>query len=584
MTTPSVTHRDLVQGLRALGLKSGEVAFVHSSLRSFGHVEGGAETVVRAFLDVLGPEGTLTVPIFHRYFWEGPDQVWDRDHTPSRMGKISETVRTWPGALRSPHAPHPIAAVGRLAEDLTERYNCSDFAFDSPFSRLLELNAWIVLVGVDYNSCTMIHVIEERAEVPYRHWVDLVGTVVDNGVARRKSYRFLKRYEGVRNDFLPLGAKLEEEGLVRIRTIGKSTLRCFHARDLYDVGFRALRQDPLFLVSADTRTEAAVYLPKYGEKVDAYGMQSHPLLVPAHPTARRLAEILHVPRAFGPLQVEVHNRWETPDDLMLEELRLTGGPNELVPGMLAIPREQDGPLPAVICLHGTGGTWERMMEQPFAPRGSTLVGWARELARRGFVTLAITQFAHPPRPEPWDWEWPRLLPVYGQTGMERLVADVPFCVDYLCTRPEVDPGRIAVGGFSLGGISAFYGFAVDGRLTAAFVFCGGVGSLRHLIRTGRTGFHSVYFYIPEMVSENLDHPQLVSALAPRPLLVCAATEDAGMPLRGVRAFEDAAREAYGACGAQGRFRVIVEEGPHALTMKGFEVAADWLEEQLKVAS
>jgi len=123
---------------------------------------------------------------------------------------------------------------------------------------------------------------------------------------------------------------------------------------------------------------------------------------------------------------------------------------------------------------------------------------------------------------------------------------------------------------------------VDERLAGAFVFCGGVGSLRHLIRKGRTGFHSVYFYIPGMVARELDHPQLASALAPRPLLVCAATEDAGMPLEGVRAFEAAAREAYGDRGAQGRFRLMVEKGPHALTMKAFEMAADWLKQEVKV--
>ena len=148
------THTDLVSGLGSLGLTSGDVVFVHSSLSSFGHVEGGAETVVQAFLEVLGPEGTLAVPSFGKYFMEGPGQVWDRDRSPSLMGRISETVRTWPGARQSPHAVHPVSAVGGLAEDLTERHHLTDFAFDSPFARLLELDAWIVLLGVTYNSCT----------------------------------------------------------------------------------------------------------------------------------------------------------------------------------------------------------------------------------------------------------------------------------------------------------------------------------------------------------------------------------------------------------------------------------------------
>lgn len=256
-----VNQADIAKGLKKLGLKSGDIAFMHSSLSSFGHVEGGAETVVQAFLEILGGDGTLAVPIFRSYFWGMPDQVWDRDNSPSLMGKISETVRTWPGARRSHHAPHPVAAVGLMAEDLTERYNKSDFAPDSPFARLLELNAWIMLVGVDYNSCTMIHLAEERLEVPYRRWVELTGTVIEDGVATSKTYSFLKRHPGVRNDFLPLGKRMEDAGLVQKETIGKSLIRCFRSQDLYDCVIRSLKEDPLYLISSDSKESARRHLP-----------------------------------------------------------------------------------------------------------------------------------------------------------------------------------------------------------------------------------------------------------------------------------------------------------------------------------
>ncbi|MEW6752323.1 MAG: AAC(3) family N-acetyltransferase [Candidatus Latescibacterota bacterium] len=123
-------------------------------------------------------------------------------------------------------------------------------------------------------------------------------------------------------------------------------------------------------------------------------------------------------------------------------------------GTLAVPAQAQGPVPAVLCLHGTGGSLERMMEPECAPQGSHLLGWARALARRGLGVLAITQLSHPPRREPWDWEWPKRLLPYGQTAMGLLVADVVFCVDYLCHRPEVDARRIGVAGFSLGGNAA----------------------------------------------------------------------------------------------------------------------------------
>jgi aminoglycoside N3'-acetyltransferase/dienelactone hydrolase len=564
--------------LRTLGIANGDLVFCHSSLRSFGHVDGGPSTVVQALLEAVGSGGTLVAPIFRRFFWEGPQQVWDRERSPSLMGAISEAVRTWPGVRRSSHAPHPVAAVGPLAEELTGRRHRTDFALDSPFARLLELDAWVLLLGVDYGICTLIHLLEERLEVPYRHWTELAGTVIEDGVARRQSFPFLARYEGVFNDFAPLGRRLEAEGLVRTTTVGSSLLRAFRARDLHDCGLQALRQDPLFLVSADSRPLAGRYLPDHGEWLTGLGCSPGTIRpVSGPPTAAKLAELLHLRRPEHALEVEVRDRWESPDGLVLEDLHLRGGPSPVIPAILARPVHAATPLPAVICLHGTGGSRERMMEGRFRPQGSHLLGWGRELARRGFAVLAVTQLSHPPRPEPWTWEWPKLLQLYGQTAMGLLVADVACCVDYLSGRPELDPARIGVAGFSLGGIAAFYSHVVEARLAGAAVFCGGVGSLAHLVRAGQDQFHSVYFYPPGLLAAGLDHPSLVPALAPRPLLVAAAEEDEGMPLSGVEAFAAAAREVYPEEGE--RFRLLVEPGPHAMTPTAFEIAAGWMQAQ-----
>ena len=87
---------DLAAGLRALGIRADDTVFAHSSLRSFGRVTGGADAVVQALVDAVGAGGTVAMPIFRRFFWEGAEQVWDRDASPSLMGAITEALRTWP--------------------------------------------------------------------------------------------------------------------------------------------------------------------------------------------------------------------------------------------------------------------------------------------------------------------------------------------------------------------------------------------------------------------------------------------------------------------------------------------------------
>jgi hypothetical protein len=108
------------------------------------------------------------------------------------------------------------------------------------------------------------------------------------------------------------------------------------------------------------------------------------------------------------------------------------------------------------------------------------------------------------------------------------------------------------------------------------VFCGGVGSVRRLIREGQTRFHSVYYYPPGLLAADLDHPALAPALTPRPLLVSATRDDAGMPAAGVRDFEVSAAAAYRDKGAADRLRVVMRDGGHCLSREAIDDAGAWL--------
>jgi aminoglycoside 3-N-acetyltransferase len=252
---PWVTQQDIRQGLLRLGLKGGDTVLMHSSLSSFGWVEGSASAVVEALLQVLKEGGTLIAPTFS-YYLQGDEKVWDREHTPSRMGVISETVRTWPGALRSNHAAHPLAAIGLHAPLICRRPHKTGFGPDSPFFTLVELGAFILLMGVGYNSCTFFHLLEAKVEVPYRYLEERKATVIIDGVRDEhgSAWEYTRR-PGARNDFVPLGRALEERQMVRQTRVGDSELRLFRAADAYQVGLEIMGQDPLFLLTQESRAD-----------------------------------------------------------------------------------------------------------------------------------------------------------------------------------------------------------------------------------------------------------------------------------------------------------------------------------------
>jgi aminoglycoside 3-N-acetyltransferase len=165
-----LSKSDLVDTFRSLGIRPGDIVMMHCSLSRLGHIDGGAHTVIEAITEILGADGTLMVPTLsfggdmytHFEHYDNADP-FDTNRTPSRMGRISETVRTMPGAARSVHPSHSVAALGPMAEYLTKDHHQSSRAFgiNSPYYRICEKGGKFMLFGVDFKSFTAIHVIED---------------------------------------------------------------------------------------------------------------------------------------------------------------------------------------------------------------------------------------------------------------------------------------------------------------------------------------------------------------------------------------------------------------------------------------
>lgn len=245
-----LTQAQIVVALRALGLAAGQIIFVHSALSSLGQVQGGAETVVDAFQEVLGTTGTLVVPTFTFAHGRTLEPIFDPQHDRSEMGAITEAVRTRAGARRSCHLLHSVAAVGAQTAEITAVHGPSAWAADGPFWQLYEQDARILLLGVPYLRCTWFHVIEQLVQVRYREWLAKKAWLrqTDGQLLPLPTWTY-RGYAGfVGNDFNKLGAVLEEAGRVQVGAVGNAVARCFAVRDAMRLGVAHYRQDPLLFV------------------------------------------------------------------------------------------------------------------------------------------------------------------------------------------------------------------------------------------------------------------------------------------------------------------------------------------------
>ena len=170
----NVSREDIKNAFIAAGCKDADTVMFHSSLKSMGYVDGGAETVYNAILDAVGPAGTVAVPSlwYNGNPEECPKEKWDVKTSPTYVGTIPETFRRDPRAFRSDNFSHSVCAIGARAEELTRDHgkgrpyptpwNDESFAEISPWSKFYEWDTLYCFLGVDMNTCTMKHYIESR--------------------------------------------------------------------------------------------------------------------------------------------------------------------------------------------------------------------------------------------------------------------------------------------------------------------------------------------------------------------------------------------------------------------------------------
>ncbi len=251
----TATRESLTADLARLGIEPGDAVWFHSSLKSLGWVEGGAEAVVDAFLDAVGPGGIIVVPTLTATFALGcmyRDLVvyaFDPQETPSRVGAITEALRRRPDAFRSAHPTHSIAAIGRGAEELVQGHDrTSTFGLGSPYRRLVDRGAKVLFLGVDLRSNTMLHAIEDWLDLPY---LQPEQAVMKRPNGEPQVVTVTKCPMGDRDFYRP-GSKvqrlLEGSGLIRRGTVAEAESMWLPSQRMVQVVTEAIRERPDFLL------------------------------------------------------------------------------------------------------------------------------------------------------------------------------------------------------------------------------------------------------------------------------------------------------------------------------------------------
>ena len=255
-----ITKDDIVSALHRSGLAKGDTALVHSSLTAFGTIEGGAKTVVEAFLEVLGKDGTLMAPAFTAPYMYFEGEHWKlrrfRPFNRKNLGLI--TTGTLPkvmlgdfGAIRSAHATHSWCAIGKNAEKYTSLHGMLDAPCGpgNPMEKALENGAKLMFFGCGVSSNTFLHYLETEADSNFvanavvkieREDGKVVTEIIRKQMPGCRDFYYFTKPEGCKfyDRAVERGMKIQKE------TLGVGEIYTMNLNELYTIGTELFREDP----------------------------------------------------------------------------------------------------------------------------------------------------------------------------------------------------------------------------------------------------------------------------------------------------------------------------------------------------
>ena len=252
---------EVFKGLQECGLKCSDCVIVHSSYKAFGLENKSPCEVIYTFQQFLGTDGTLVMPTF-TYSCSG---IWNAKPfnpktTPANgTGILSETLRKYPGALRSEHPTHSVAAIGKHALKITQNKEyITPIGRDSSFEQLYKLGARILLIGVTNNSNSMLHFAEVVARLPY---IDIPfrkfcgDTAFVEKEEKIVEVPLSKEYPACSKNFNVVNEYLEKRQIVKHGKICQADCILMDAREMVDTVVENLKENPAWLLCDDFTCE-----------------------------------------------------------------------------------------------------------------------------------------------------------------------------------------------------------------------------------------------------------------------------------------------------------------------------------------
>lgn len=265
------------------------------------------------------------------------------------------------------------------------------------------------------------------------------------------------------------------------------------------------------------------------------------------------------------------------EDFRVEKLHFQSLPGLYVTANLYLPKPLSGRVPGVLYLCGHSQVKIDNVSYGNKTHYHFHAVW---FARHGYACLVLDTLQlgeiegiHHGTYRYGMWWWNNRG--YTPAGVEAWNA--VRALDYLQSRPEIDPERLGVTGRSGGGAGSWWIAALDPRIKVA-VPVAGITDLQNHVIDGCVEGHCDCMYFVN--TYRWDYPMVAALVAPRPLLIVNGDHDPIFPEDGVRRIYERARKVYALYGAEDRIGLFITKAAHDDIQPIQEAAFRWFDRHL----
>lgn len=273
---------------------------------------------------------------------------------------------------------------------------------------------------------------------------------------------------------------------------------------------------------------------------------------------------------------------EKGDGYTLEHLTLDLNGIERVPALLLIPDKRQKPAPGLLYIHWHGGTYPTGKDELLTGR-KVLPAYAPVVAEKGIVTLAIDSWCFGERMRDKDgrngeWDAFKKMIWHGQVLFGMMMFDEHRAVDYLVSRPEVDPKRIGAFGLSMGATKAWWLAALDPRIKLCVDLCC-MTDFEELMKINNLRGHGIYYYVPSLL-KHFSTAQINELIVPRAHLSLNGRKDLLTPPAGVERVRDHLLPLYEKYGRGEDCRIELFDCGHEELPEMRKLTLEWMDKYL----